>query len=417
MGTGYSLPLVTAKHAHAFNSHYVEKSHLSPRSLRRGGGYVTETRPDRRSVGLGRLARGASIGQPPSGLEGLLEGLSSRATTYGTGRDILAPRTGASQGKLLHYEQVSEVNRRVCLSVTETLEEGRFPVILGGDHKYRRRQSIAAVSKRHSGNIGVIWIDARRLEQRGEHMHRQYARDALFPLSVVTGPDCMVEFGQEQRRLTWLTACRSADGTLTIWSGTYGASGVTVFPINMIDKLGMGAVIEAGHPDRRRGHRWHPPQLLMWMPSLRGCAGHGSDCLQRPDPREAFLAAEAIAESRKLISMDMVEVNPFLDTANKSGILASELIQSALEKAYIEHGGDLWRNLLEQTISARQPWGLFRGCFLGAGYVSGREMWQFFGRFGPVGWLGLCLSIAPLGGAGRFCLPWSGGPAGMSCPS
>ena len=50
-------------------------------------------------------------------------------------------------------------------------------------------------------------------------------------------------------------------------------------------------------------------------------------------PREAFLAAEAIAESRKLISMDMVEVNPFLDTANKSGILASELIQSALGKS------------------------------------------------------------------------------------
>lgn len=54
---------------------------------------------------------------------------------------------------------------------------------------------------------------------------------------------------------------------------------------------------------------------------------------KKQTPREAFLAAEAIAESRKLISMDMVEVNPFLDTANKSGILASELIQSALGKS------------------------------------------------------------------------------------
>ena len=62
---------------------------------------------------------------------------------------------------------------------------------------------------------------------------------------------------------------------------------------------------------------------------------------------------------------------------------------------------------LEQTISARQLGAAFSGCFLGAGYVSGREMWQFFGRFGPVGWLG----------RGCFCLPWSGGPAGMSCPS
>ena len=59
---------------------------------------------------------------------------------------------------------------------------------------------------------------------------------------------------------------------------------------------------------------------------------------------------------------------------------------------------------LEQTISARQLGAAFSGCFLGAGYVSGREMWQFFGRFGPVGWLGLCLSIALLGGAGLLLL-------------
>ena len=48
--------------------------------------------------------------------------------------------------------------------------------------------------------------------------------------------------------------------------------------------------------------------------------------------REAFLAVETIAESQRLLSMDMVEVNPILDERNKTGILASELIQSALGK-------------------------------------------------------------------------------------
>ena len=93
--------------------------------------------------------------------------------------DILAPRTGPAGKKLLHYEQVSEVNRRVYLSVTETLEEGRFPVILAATTGIAAG-SIAAVSKRHSGNIGHPDRCPRRLEQRGEHMHRQYARDALF---------------------------------------------------------------------------------------------------------------------------------------------------------------------------------------------------------------------------------------------
>ena len=48
--------------------------------------------------------------------------------------------------------------------------------------------------------------------------------------------------------------------------------------------------------------------------------------------REAFLAVETIAESGKLISMDMVEVNPILDICNKTGILASEMILSAFGK-------------------------------------------------------------------------------------
>lgn len=59
---------------------------------------------------------------------------------------------------------------------------------------------------------------------------------------------------------------------------------------------------------------------------------------------------------------------------------------------------------MEQTLSNRQLGVSFAGCFLGAGYVSGREMWQFFGRFGGVGWLGLALSIALLGGTALLLL-------------
>lgn len=58
----------------------------------------------------------------------------------------------------------------------------------------------------------------------------------------------------------------------------------------------------------------------------------------------------------------------------------------------------------ERPVSTRQLGVSFAGCFLGAGYVSGREMWQFFGRFGGVGWLGLMLSIALLGGVGWLLL-------------
>ena len=52
----------------------------------------------------------------------------------------------------------------------------------------------------------------------------------------------------------------------------------------------------------------------------------------KAEEREAFLAVQMIADSGKLISMDLVEVNPILDERNKTGILASDIIQMALGK-------------------------------------------------------------------------------------
>ena len=36
----------------------------------------------------------------------------------------------------------------------------------------------------------------------------------------------------------------------------------------------------------------------------------------------------------------------------------------------------------------------YAGCFLGAGYVSGQELWQFFGAFGFWGLVGLILALS-----------------------
>ena len=60
--------------------------------------------------------------------------------------------------------------------------------------------------------------------------------------------------------------------------------------------------------------------------------GTGTPVANGITAREAFLAAEMVAQSGKLISMDLVEVNPILDDKNKTAVMASELIQLALGK-------------------------------------------------------------------------------------
>lgn len=59
---------------------------------------------------------------------------------------------------------------------------------------------------------------------------------------------------------------------------------------------------------------------------------------------------------------------------------------------------------MEKKISTGKLGLTFTGCFLGAGYVSGRETWQFFGRFGPWGWAGLLLAMFALGAFGALIL-------------
>jgi len=51
--------------------------------------------------------------------------------------------------------------------------------------------------------------------------------------------------------------------------------------------------------------------------------------------REAHLLMETLADSGKVASMDIVEVNPILDVANKTAKLAVELTLSALGKSIL----------------------------------------------------------------------------------
>ena len=280
----------------------------------------------------GASQRGASMGPAAIRFGGLVEGLKRQGHQVRDKGDILAPMTGASREKLLHYEQVTEVNRRVYQSVAETLEQGRFPIVLGGDHSIAAG-SIAAVSKKHGGNIGVIWIDAHGDWNNEETTCTGNMHGMPFSAVCGYGPSCMVEFGQGAVSVN-VAHCVQIGGRDIddLERQRMAKAGVTVFPINVIDRLGMGAVIEQAIQIAGDGTDGIHLSFDVDAITPEAVPGTGVIVYNGLTPREAFLAVETLAESQKLLSMDMVEVNPFLDTANKSGILASELVQSALGK-------------------------------------------------------------------------------------
>lgn len=280
---------------------------------------------------LGASKRGVSMGPAAIRYGGVCEGIRALGYDLTDKGDLLCLTSGETSEKLRNYQQVVDINQRLYLSTMESLQNGALPIILGGDHSIAAG-SISAVSK-HYKQIGIIWIDAHgdwndEFSTESGNMHG-------MPFSAVCGwgPNLMVDFGQgpvfvDPKHCVQIGG-RDIDTGERI---RMKKAGVTVFPINVIDKLGMSEVIEQAINIACRDTVGFHLSFDIDAITPEAAPGTGTVVHSGLTVREAFLAVETISETGKMLSMDMVEVNPILDIRNKTGILASELILSALGK-------------------------------------------------------------------------------------
>lgn len=278
---------------------------------------------------LGASKRGVNMGPAAIRYAGLLDKLTRENIPWRDKGDIIPPLTGLSEPQRKNHEQIVEANTRLYREVLDSLEDERFPVVLGGDHSIAAG-SIPAVQKRF-GDIGVIWIDA----------HGDFNDDASsesgnmhgMPFSAVCGwgpasmapyaetfvnPGKCVQIGardvdrQERRRL------RDA--------------GVTVFSITDIDKTGLPKVVERAIAIAGSGTAGFHVSFDIDVVTPEQAPGVGTPVHSGLTVREAFLLMEMLHESRRALAVDMVEVNPILDEKNVTGNLACELVLSLLGK-------------------------------------------------------------------------------------
>ena len=280
---------------------------------------------------LGASKRGVSMGPMAIRYGGLCEGLRQMGFTVNDLGDIVPPVTGATAKNMQNYEQVIDVNRQLFQLVSRTLEQGHFPIVLGGDHSIAAGSISAAV--RHDPGMGVIWIDAHGDWNNEDSTPSGNMHGMPFSAVCGYGPSCMVDYGTEPVFVD-VKRCVQIGGRdiETIERQRMKAAGVTVFPINAIDKLGMEQVIAQAIEIAGAGGSGIHLSFDIDAIDPQAAPGTGTVVHSGLTVREAFLAVETLAEAGKLCSMDMVEVNPILDERNKTGILASELIQSALGK-------------------------------------------------------------------------------------
>jgi arginase len=249
------------------------------------------------------------------------------------------PETKAERDPRKKYiREIAKVCQRLYQYVYESLEERALPIVIGGDHSLAAGS--AGASADHAAaqgrELGLLWIDA----------HGDMNTPATTTSGNVHGMPLAALVGAEPAELSSLgrrTPKFRADRTVLIGARNLDPlereqirdSGIHVFTMKDIDRDGIAAVMtRALALAGKRTHGVHVSfDLDVCDPAI--APGVGTPVKGGLDYREAHMAMEVVADSRRLAALDLVEVNPILDTQNQTAILAVELALSAVGQRII----------------------------------------------------------------------------------
>jgi arginase len=281
--------------------------------------------------------RGASMGPEALRVAGLAEALRARGLeVHDTGNVVgpfnpwLPPVNGYR-----HLEQVVEWNRLVMDAMYAQLKQGRMPILLGGDHCLGIG-SITAVARhcRENGKkLRVLWLDA----------HADFNTSEVTPSGNTHGMPVSCLCGLGPKELTHLGGSAPALNPedirqIGIRSVDQGEKrlikeyGLDVYDMRYIDEIGMKKAMEEaleGIDDDSHVHVSFDVDFL--DPSI--APGVGTTEPGGPNYREAQLVMEMIADTGRMGSLDIVELNPAFDDHNRTGLLAVDLVESLFGKS------------------------------------------------------------------------------------
>jgi arginase len=226
-----------------------------------------------------------------------------------------------------------------CAALAETVEralvDGYAPLVLGGDHSIAVG-TVSGVShyfRRRGESAGLLWIDA----------HADMNTPGTSPSGNVHGMPLACCIGMGPPELTHIfDYAPKVDPRHVVIVGLRDVdqlekphvrdSGVTVFTMRHIDERGMRAVMDDALRIAGGGTAGFHVSLDMDWVDPAHAPGVGTPVRGGATYREAHLAAEMVCDSGKLLSMEVVEVNPVIDEANRTADLAVELLLSAFGK-------------------------------------------------------------------------------------
>lgn len=285
---------------------------------------------------LGGGRRGVDMGPSAVRIAGLGERLTELGCKVVDRGDIDAPIPeikAAGDPKKKYLREIARVCTKLHQRSLQSFEEGALPLVIGGDHSLAAGSVGASADYAASkgGDIGLIWVDA--------HADMNTPQTTLS--GNVHGMPLAALLGQEPAELARIgTAFPKVKPEKTVLIGIRNLddaektqvrdAGVHVFTMKDVDKLGIAAVMERASAIANAGTVGVHVSFDLDVCDPAIAPGVGTPVKGGLNYREAHMVMELLADTGRVIAIDLVEINPILDVRNQTAVLGAELALSAL---------------------------------------------------------------------------------------
>ena len=237
-----------------------------------------------------------------------------------------------------YVNEIARVCRGLYEMALRSHEAGALPLVLGGDHSLAAGSVAASadfVRQMTSYPLGLIWVDA----------HGDMNTPQTTTTGNVHGMPLAALLGQEPSELAAIGSSPSVLPQHTVLVGIRNldekekhkirGSGVHVFTMKDIDREGIATIAERAIALASAGTGGVHVSFDMDACDPMHAPGVGTPVRGGLDYREAHMVMELVADSQRLVALDLVEVNPTLDIRNTTAEFGTELALSALGKGIL----------------------------------------------------------------------------------
>jgi len=293
------------------------------------------------SIDLGAGRRGVDMGPSALRIAGLTEQLKEigydvreSGAVYASGPESTV--LGESRTRFL--SEITDVCERSHAIVRTVLDDGCFPLILGGDHSLSigTVSAVAAHYRARDERVGLIWVDAHTDMNTPETTPSGNIHGMSLAVLTGRGPERLVQLGGDLPAVRPENVCvigaRDIDERE---KETVRAQGVRVFTMSEIDERGIATCVDEAIDRASAGTAGFHLSFDLDGIDPMVAPGVGTPVAGGMTYREAHLVCEKAARSDRVVSLEVVELNPVLDSENRTGRLGVGIVLSALGKTIL----------------------------------------------------------------------------------